>query len=545
MILIGKKSNILKLSLKGTRFFYLLLLNVISNAAIIFMEFNWLSLFLVISVSFVAAYIENAIILLSHNKNAQKVVMAIWVGIHNVLIFLDYYLIFQFGRIFNQDIVDILFETNAIEIKNFTQSYLTYKTVFFIIAIILIFNVILFLLSKLLSKLRLTVMWGVGVLIGISIYIFMIYNYVKYKDGMGITQYNTMVRVSHSFMILSKTLAEINELTSVCTKVNAKQTVENSPIMVLIIGESASVYHSSLYGYEKNTTPLISKRVQTDSLIVFNDFVSVADGTHKAMESIFSLGSLRKDFSRYPLLPSCFKSAGYHVSMYDNQYFEGQGVTFLSDKKLSNVMFDFRNKKNYQFDGEMVNDIKVNSNNTLYIIHLWGQHYTYEWRYPKSFTTFKPEEYDSKKHSLEQRSIMAHYDNATLYNDFVLNEIIKKFESLNSCIVYLSDHGEEVFELGDFMGHGGAGLHKNIDYQIRVPFWIWTSDEFKKRYPDVCLSISRSSQLPGITDDVSHLLLDIAGIDTEMYDSSRSIINKDYNSSKPRIVLNSIKYEKK
>ena len=133
---------------------------------------------------------------------------------------------------------------------------------------------------------------------------------------------------------------------------------------------------------------------------------------------------------------------------------------------------------------------------------------------------------------------------SALYNDYVLNEIIKKFENLNCVVLYMSDHGEEVFELGDFMGHGGAGYHKNINYLVRVPFWIWMSPQYKKSHTDMLENIYKAKHQPGITDDISHLLLDLAGIKTSFFSPARSIVNSEYDASKPRVVLNSITYVK-
>jgi len=126
----------------------------------------------------------------------------------------------------------------------------------------------------------------------------------------------------------------------------------------------------------------------------------------------------------------------------------------------------------------------------------------------------------------------------------VLNEVIKKFEDQSCVVIYLSDHGEEIFELGDFMGHGGSGHHKDIKYLVRVPFWIWMSPQYKEKHPDLVQSVYKAKNQPGITDDVSHLLLDLSGINTSFFSPSRSIVNPDYDSSKPRIVLNSVTYVK-
>ena len=530
--------------LRGAGFVYLLLLNIVSNMAVLRLGYSIKHIVTILFISFFAAYVENAIIRLLRTHILKIIGYSLLVALHNIFITIDYYLIFQFGRIFNQDIVDILSETNAVEVDNFVETYLSLGTIMLVLLLLGIGNLFLYIIAVALSKLRLIPLWGVGSLIGLLIYLNMGFSYIRFKDGMGLTQDNAIMRSAHSFMVLNKTLQTITDLRKVCGNVKATKIFDDKPSIVIIIGESSSVYHSSLYGYDKNTTPLISERVTSDSLVVFDDIVSVADATHKAMESVFSFNEKGENFSQTPLFPSVFKSVGYYTAMYDNQYFKGKGVTFMSDEALSEQLYDFRNTQKYDFDGEMIKDIKNEHINALYVIHLWGQHYTYSQRYPKEFDKFKPEDYDAHQYSQGKREIIAHYDNATLYNDYVLNEIIKKFEQDNCCIVYLSDHGEEVFELGDFMGHGCASMRKDIRYQIRVPFWIWMSPQYKQEHLDLAHRIYQAKNRPGITDDVSHLLLELSGIKSDFFSASRSLGNVNYDESRPRYVLNSILYEK-
>ena len=41
---------------------------------------------------------------------------------------------------------------------------------------------------------------------------------------------------------------------------------------------------------------------------------------------------------------------------------------------------------------------------------------------------------------------MAHYDNATRWNDEVINRILRNFANEDAVVVYFSDHGEEVYD---------------------------------------------------------------------------------------------------
>ena len=269
------------------------------------------------------------------------------------------------------------------------------------------------------------------------------------------------------------------------------------------------------------------------------DVVCVADATHRNMKTIFSLGDRDTDFDTKPLFPAVFKNVGFKTAMYDNQYFLGKGVTFLTDKELNSILFDERNERGYTYDGEMLDDMRRLSDPAVYVFHLWGQHYTYANRYPESFHRFDEHDYGEVEHG----DVIAHYDNANLYNDYVLDEIIKKFETDDAILVYFSDHGEEVYEMG-FMGHGTALTSKDFRYQLRVPMFIWMSDRFEERHLDVVQKIKERTAYPLMTCDISHFLLDVAKIETDVFDSSRSFVNSNYDTTRHRLVMGGWDYDK-
>ena len=47
-----------------------------------------------------------------------------------------------------------------------------------------------------------------------------------------------------------------------------------------------------------------------------------------------------------------------------------------------------------------------------------------------------------------------------------------------------------------------------------------------------------------MTDDLPHLLLYLAGISTKEYKADRNVLSPRFNNRRPRLVLNSIDYDK-
>ena len=528
---------------KSSLFLYLLLLNFVSNLADLVYDQSAFAIFSMVMLAAMLSYIETAIYKVLSLKWPRIIFLLCVVLYHNILIATDYFLVYQFNMAIGQDVVDILAETNPVEAQNFLDTYLTLPLFILLLVAILLFNI---LIMGIVQLIKLTpYKWpafGCS-FIGVVIMIICMYNFALYRNGMSIPQYQTTTRLGYSIYVMKQRLQKIVTLRGVCQATDAVSTLEDKPTIVVVIGESFCVYHSSLFGYEKETNPLLKKRVNDGTMQVFDNVVSVACGTHGAMLSVFSLDSMGKGFDKTPLFPACFKAAGYKTAMYDNQYFVGSGVNFLSDAELSAILFDKRNNQRYTYDLQMIEKIRVKSEPSLNIIHLWGQHYTYSQRYPDSFRHFKASDYDEKRWNEKQREIIAHYDNATLYNDYVVNEIIKKFEKTNCCVVYFSDHGEEIYDLSNYMGHGNAMYSKDISYQIRVPLMVWTSPSFSR--PELKEKIASSNHLPLMTDDISHFILEIAGIQTANFDPTRSFINQKYNKNKKRTVLRFIDYDKR
>ena len=53
----------------------------------------------------------------------------------------------------------------------------------------------------------------------------------------------------------------------------------------------------------------------------------------------------------------------------------------------------------------------------------------------------------------EKREVIAQYDNALYYNDYIVSGIIDKFRDEETLVIYVPDHGEAVYDEGGFAGH--------------------------------------------------------------------------------------------
>ena len=315
--------------------------------------------------------------------------------------------------------------------------------------------------------------------------------------------------------------------------------------MVVIIGESYSKYHSQLYGYEKETSPLLAKRVEDGNLILYSDVITPINDTERSFRAVYSLGEYYNDvYSDCLLFPYIFKKSGYYTVNVDNLDLASKTNRVKDSKRLSNLIFDFRNVTTSQYDDEVLQWLDIDENEypqQLFVIKLKGQHYDYANQFPASFAKYKVEDYDRNDLPDNKVQLIADYDNATIFNDYVVNSIIEYFEEDNSVVLYFSDHGEEVFDERDYMGHGGTTPYLN--YQVEIPFMIWMSESYRNANPSVVLNILANKDLPYTTDDVSHTILDMAGIGCSQFVSERSLANDEFHSRESRVVMRSFVYD--
>lgn len=525
-------------------FFYFLLLNLISNCSYFYTDRTSIPLLIMICLSVTISMIEVVLFrALVRFKRLSKAYLVLMSGGHIFLILCDYFCLFYFQTTLTQEKIDIIRETNPVETLEFLHTYLSFGLIISIIFGIVILVLLIIRLAAILSYFRkLSIVFSILSLCGVAVWTFMAFSYILFRDGFAIPQYTSITRILYSYKVSKGREGDIVKLCAVCKKVKGSSTFDDKPNVIVLIGESSSVYHSELFGYDHHTTPKLKQLENQGSLIAFDDVVSADDHTHGAMQSIFSLDSMGTAFCSTPLFPAVYKNSMYKVHCYDNQYFVG-GNNFLSSPELSKIMFTDRNETNFRYDEELIKSIKIVDNASLYVVHLLGQHYTYSMKYPNSWDKFKAKDYDANRWNEHQRELIAQYDNATLYNDFVISSLIQKFKDTNTIFIHFSDHGEEVFELRDYNGHGNAPLSPNIKYQIRVPLFIWMSDRYKKLHKDIYEKALASKHVPIITDDISHTILGIGGISTKWYKSSRDFLSNNYNAKKHRIVLHTIDYD--
>lgn len=351
---------------------------------------------------------------------------------------------------------------------------------------------------------------------------------------------------------------QITQLMAATEKVQVDSCSFRSPQIVLIIGESFNKYRSQLYGYDKPTTPRQLKRMQDSTLIAFTDVVAPWNLTSFVFKHVFSLHAIgdEGDWCDVPMFPEVFRKAGYHVTFITNQFlpkageavYDFSGGFFLNHPQLSEQLFDTRNSRLHRYDEGVLQDydaMKEHDAHQLTIFHLMGQHVDYRGRFPvKTRKKFTPADYPDKKLAPKRLQINADYDNAVLYNDSIVDEIIRRFEHQNAIVIYMPDHGEECFNSMDYFGRNHSAT---IDYRLareefEIPFWIWASEKYRQTHPYGWEAVKRYCHRPYMTDLLPHTLMFLGGIHTKDYRKEYDVLNSAYNEKRPRLLKNSVDY---
>lgn len=330
--------------------------------------------------------------------------------------------------------------------------------------------------------------------------------------------------------------------------------------IVVVIGESYIKHHSQLYGYTLKNTPHLYNELKKENLYTFNDVISSSNSTSVSLRNILCCNNSSNNevWYKYPYFLNIFKSSGYNVYFWSNQIDFAKKETFsftlnsfLYNPRICKVAYTCRNNKSSKFDNEFVvsfaDSINYHSNkHNLILYHLNGQHHGVRERFPHD--KFKYFNADSIKRDapylgIEEKEYIADYDNATLYNDYVLYNIIDEFRNSNSILVYLSDHGEEVYDYRHQCARDHGPLTPlKLKYQYEIPFMVWCSDIYKEKNPEKVKAIKNAVNRPFISDNLCNMLFNIGGIVTPYYRDSLDLISPNY-KCKTRILNNKYVYE--
>lgn len=363
----------------------------------------------------------------------------------------------------------------------------------------------------------------------------------------------------HALNIVS--MKELSKLVKTVEKTEVDSCSFRSPIILLLLGESYNKYHSPLYNPKSlQTTPNLCRLRDEGNLVVYDDAVSPYNVTNKTFRHMFSTyyPGCGRNWVDCTLFPAVFKKAGYKVWFITN-HFSGTennkqhhghvGGTIFNQKDLRQLQFSYMNPESTHYDMDLFSELPpadtLAAQPSLLIFHMMGQHEDYRERYPEAYNRFTADSVQNDFTNERGRQIVAEYDNATLYNDAVVSGLIEKYARQDVVGIYLSDHGEEIYDWRNscYRTNSDQMTPEIAKYQYEVPLLFYVSDSFKSNHPDLLAEIEAAQHKPFIATLLPFALFHLAGISHQDYKPQLDILSPEFDESYPRIIREDVDYD--
>ncbi len=264
---------------------------------------------------------------------------------------------------------------------------------------------------------------------------------------------------------------------------------QKKTVLVLVVGEASRAENYSLNGYDRETNPELKKQ----NVINFPQASSCGTETAVSVPCMFS-GMPRKKYDadlahHQEGLMDVLGHAGVNLLWRDNDGGCKGACTRIPHTDMTQWKLEQFCKDNSCIDDvnlwrldDMLDGVKQD---TVLVIHLMGSHGpAYYQRYPAQYRHFTPTCDTNEIQDCTHQALMNTYDNTILYTDSVLSKTIDALKArqstLNTALVYLSDHGESLGENGLYL-HGTPYMLAP-EQQTHIPFMFWLSKDYQQNF---------------------------------------------------------------
>ena len=459
----------------------------------------------------------------------------------------------KFGLAISPPMTAIMADTNNMtEITGFFETYFDFPTLAFIIILCTISWLIWHYSEKILN----IIIKFKKIFIGIGILCVILALAGAHKIA-GMTASPPIMKAIYCAKYWYKVKTSIAKLSSDINRVEIVSNKSDTDFIIFIIGESESRHFMGMYNPQYDSTPLCNKLIESGNMFAFTDTISMKSSTAQVMTPLLSFmenTTETTDLTKFDPIVDVFSKAGYQafwISNHEKITKDLSYATYMSSR-CNYSTFTSKSAGNVEHISRLCLKDEVilpvldeyikkqvpQKDKNLFCIQIMGSHIRYKDRVPENYNKFQYTDVKEDKLDDNQKKTVAEYLNTIYYTDYIINEILTRFADKDAMMIYVSDHGEEMWQSG-FVGHGPTSVSK---YMVDIPFLIWVSDKYKEKRPDNVQRIKNSLNKPFMTDSLVHVMLDLAGIETKQYDPTKSVINQAY-KERDRIVINGMKYE--
>lgn len=450
------------------------------------------------------------------------------------------YFMYTYGAVIDQNMMVNIFETNSQE----ATALVTPQMLLWIAVIGLIPSIVLMFVRIRSGKWWYTLLMRVAAILGALMVIILVAS-VFYKDYASLFRNNKaivkMVTPANYVSAIAK-YSKNRWFAGDQTLVRIGQDAHKGPVilaqkkktvLVLVIGEASRAENYSLNGYGRETNPQLKKQ----GMINFPQASSCGTETAVSVPCMFS-GMPRKkydaDLARHQEgLLDVLAHAGVNLLWREND----GGCKGACDRIPHTDMTQWKLDQ-FCKDKSCIDDVNLHrldnvldglKQDSVLVIHLMGSHGpAYYQRYPQEYRQFTPTCDTNQIQDCDHQALMNTYDNTILYTDSVVSKTIDALKArqttMNTALVYLSDHGESLGENGLYL-HGTPYMLAPTQ-QTHIPFMFWLSPDYVNNFGvnEPCLR-DQAAKTAVSQDNLFSTVLGMMNVKSAVYQQQMDIMN--------------------
>ena len=306
---------------------------------------------------------------------------------------------------------------------------------------------------------------------------------------------------------------------------DGKITDDEKAVVVLVIGESARKANFQLYGYQRQTNPLLARQTALKVFEATSNATYTTAGTKAILEP-------QNSDELYEMLPNYAFRTGVDVVWRTSNW--GEPPIHVDEYVTNEELGEKYPDQHVYHDAILFHKLRERiessqRNKVLIVVHTSTSHGpSYASKYPAEFEVFKPVARNVEEGEKHVDWLVNAYDNTICYTDFLLDSLINTLRSMTdwrSAMIFISDHGESLGENGVFMHGLPMRLAPKVQYEI--PFLVWTSEGFRNYKSSATGQDAQKGQLPRVLDQhyIFHSVLNLLSIQSPAYDEAHDIFS--------------------
>lgn len=444
----------------------------------------------------------------------------------------------MYGFGISRKMLTILFETNSEEVAEFLSGFgVSICNLLFSWRFVALLLCVAFVSALVLAFPERVFFLGVAF---ISLFGIIFYVYVLFSNSSGRTDYVSYARAYRAVSGVVRNMRRVRQLHSVPRVLPDSCSLHSDHLVgriVVVIGESASRDHLSLYGYPLPTTPRLDKR--SSRLFLFGNAVASSTSTAENIPRLLSFMTDEpgeKEWYDYPSVLQLSRMSGYHTYWLSNQERTGEwsNLSGLLSGDADEVRYvgaeDSEDHMLGRFDEVLLPHfsqvLAAEDSLQLVFLHLMGSHVRYDKRFPPSAVVITADDVLRARPRtwLDSRCArtVAAYDNSIRYTDGVLAEMMAVIDSVPApvAMIYLSDHGENVYDDRKYNGRDPKFTE--------VPFFIYLNDSCRSVNPELVGEIEKAVARRFSTSELPQMIMHIFGTRHALYDSVRDPLSSSF-----------------